>query len=228
VRKITQKGVKMAKQKEERKNKKVLFGFLFLFVAVGIIVGSVFAYFSDVITGSGSATAGTLDLTGNFTLTQYNAAGVSQGTGNVANFNPGDVLNITGAATNVGNKSASVRCEFALSGDLVTNTGNNKVKVVAGTVTTAAAAESASALTPTSGNTYHTAVGILNGSGLGAESESGGVANYACAISAYFPSSAGNVAQDDNLSINSKIQGIQYRNNATPNWADVVTIPSGS
>jgi hypothetical protein len=212
-------------KQEDKKNRKLPVALLLIFASVVVVVGVAFAFFSDVITGTGTATAGTLDLTGNITLTQYNSTGVSQGTGNVANFNPGDVLNIAGTATNAGNKSASARCEFALSGDLVTNSGNDKVKVVAGTVTTSADAIDAVALTPTSGNTYHTAVGIINGTGAGAETETTGASNYTCSISVYFPAAATNGAQGDGLSIASKIQGIQYRNNASPDWTTVVATP---
>jgi hypothetical protein len=216
-------------EKEDKKNRKLPVALALVFASVVVVVGVAFAFFSDVITGNGTATAGTLDLTGSFTLTQYNAAGASQGTGtSIANFNPGDVINIAGAADNTGNKSASVRCEFALSGALVANSGNDKVKVVAGTVTTATGAESAIALTATSGNTYHTDVGILNGTGEGAESENGGVSSYSCSISVYFPKAASNDAQGDSLAIDAKIQGIQYRNNTTPDWTSVVNVAFGS
>lgn len=218
----------MSEQKEEKKNRKLPIALALIFASIVVVIGVAFAFFSDVITGSGAATAGTLDLTGSVTLTHYNAAGVSQGTGNVNNYNPGDVLNIAGTANNTGNKSAHARCEFALSGDLVTNSAPDKVKVVAGTITTATAAESATALTPTSGSTYHTTAGILNGTGTGAETETGGLSTYSCSISVYFPSAATNNAQGDSLNINAKIQGMQYRNNASPVWGDVVSTPFGT
>ncbi|MDR0591104.1 MAG: M73 family metallopeptidase [Candidatus Nomurabacteria bacterium] len=218
----------MAKQKEEKKNRKVLFGFLFLFVAVGIIVGTVFAFFSDVIIGGGTATAGTLDITGSFTMKHYNAAGTELTDTNetnttIPNLNPGDLIHISGAATNAGNKSAHVRGNFALSGDLA-----SLVKVVAGTTTkTLAGCTGAAALTP-AGGPYLTAAAILNGTGANAETEGAGVSSYNQGILICLPSTTGNAAQGKALSIDAKVQAVQYRNNTAADWSDVVTSAFGS
>jgi hypothetical protein len=220
----------MAKQKQEekKKNKKVLFGFLFLFVAVGIIVGSIFAYFSDVIIGSGSATAGTLDITGSFTMKHYNAVGTEltdtgENNTTIPNLNPGDLIHINGSATNAGNKSASIRGLFTLGGTLA-----SQMKIVDGsTAKTLAACNSAPALTP-AGGPYTTATAILNGTGSNKELETGGVTSYAAGVLMCLPSTTGNSAQGATLSIDSRIQAIQYRNNTTPTWSDVVTSAFGS
>jgi len=229
----------VAQKQEKKKNRKVIAAFALVLASVAIIVGVVFAFFSDVITGSGTATAGTLDITGSFTLEHYNAAGTQLTVGAsgspgltataVPNFNPGDFIVIEGSATNLGNKSAHIRGQFALTGDLITNTGNNKVKIVASSTTkTAAACVSATALTPESGTTYATTAGIINGADTNAETETGGVTTYTGGIMICLPTAADNTAQGDSLNIGAKIQAIQFRNNATPTWTDVVSAAFGS
>jgi hypothetical protein len=112
-------------KKGDNKNRKAILGFAGLFVAIAIIAGGMYAYFSDVITGSGSATAGTLDITGDYEFYQYvdtNGDGVQDageltlistvdGGGNptVNNLNPGDIIVVQAAVENEGNKSAWLR-----------------------------------------------------------------------------------------------------------------------
>lgn len=97
--------IQLARQ-DERKNKKMILGFAFLALAVIMIVGAGFAFFSDVILGQGEATAGTLDITGT-TSVLHNGTTATNNT--VANFNPGDVLTLNGTITNNGSKSAWIR-----------------------------------------------------------------------------------------------------------------------
>ncbi|GHU08164.1 hypothetical protein FACS189431_3920 [Alphaproteobacteria bacterium] len=226
-------------QKEERKNRKLVAALVLIFAAVAITTGVVFAFFSDIITGTGTVTAGTLDITGSFTLKHYNAAGTELAAGAtgspgltataVPNFNPGDFIVIEGSATNTGNKSAHIRGSFTLTGALITNTGNDKVKVVAGSTTkTAAACLAATALTPSSGTTYDLTAGIINGTGTNAETETGAVSPYVGSIMICLPTAATNEAQGDTLSIAAKIQAMQFRNNPTPVWTDVVATAFGS
>jgi hypothetical protein len=226
-------------QQDNRKNRKLIAALVLIFAAIAITTGVVFAFFSDIITGGGSVTAGTLDITGSFTLKHYNAAGQEQTAGAsgspgltataVPNFNPGDFIIVEGAATNAGNKSAHIRGSFELTGDLINNTGNNKVKVVASSTTkTAAACAAATGLTPSSGTTYATTAAIINGSGQNAETETAGVNSYTGGIMICLPTAADNTAQGDALSIGAKIQAIQYRNNASPDWATVVSAAFGS
>lgn len=51
-------------------SKKMLFGAAALLLAIMMIIGAGFAYFSDIISGEGGATAGTLDIIGDLTLTK--------------------------------------------------------------------------------------------------------------------------------------------------------------
>jgi len=86
--------------------KKMVFGFSALAAAVLVIIGIGYAFFSDVINGAGTATAGTLDISGTVTLLQN---GVSVGS-NITSLNPGDVIEIDGSSiTNNGTKSAWIR-----------------------------------------------------------------------------------------------------------------------
>ena len=94
-------------QQDERKDKKMFFGIAFLILAIVMIIGAGFAFFSDVITGDGEATAGTLDISGNITLHQNGGAAVTDN--EVTNLNPGDVLTFGGTITNNGSKSAWIR-----------------------------------------------------------------------------------------------------------------------
>ena len=228
----------MSKQeKEEKRNKKALFAFIALFASAAIIIGAAFAFFSDIITGSGSVTAGTLDISGSFVMKHYNAAGVEvSDTGEtntlIPNLNPGDLVHISAAGvTNVGNKSAHIRGLYTLSGALFTNAAPNGVKVVDGATTkTAAACAAATALTNTGTvGEYATAPAIINGTGANAEVEAGGVSTYNSGILVCLPTAADNSAQGNQLSVGAKIQAIQYRNNTTnPDWTTVVSTSFGS
>ncbi|MFV0485286.1 MAG: TasA family protein [Candidatus Saccharimonadales bacterium] len=93
-------------QQDTRRDRKMMIGIIALFAAVALIVVTGFAFFSDIITGSGSATAGTLDITGTIEASQNGTALTNNTT---TNLNPGDVLTFSGTATNAGSKSAWIR-----------------------------------------------------------------------------------------------------------------------
>ncbi len=96
-------------QYQNKSGRKVALGSLALAGAAVVIVGVGYAYFSDVITGGGTATAGTLDIDGTISLTQN---GTAAGT-TITNFNPGDIIGITASdVTNSGSKSAWIRATF--------------------------------------------------------------------------------------------------------------------
>lgn len=84
----------------------MVIGIIALFVAVALIVVTGFAFFSDIITGEGSATAGTLDINGEIVVSQNGTALTNNTT---SNLNPGDVLTFSGTVTNSGSKSAWIR-----------------------------------------------------------------------------------------------------------------------
>ncbi len=93
--------------RKENNKKKLAFGIISLVAAITVIVGVGYAYFSDVINGEGSATAGTLDITGTPSIAQ-NGDDVTGGV--IANLNPGDVVTVDpGSIANAGSKSAWIR-----------------------------------------------------------------------------------------------------------------------
>jgi hypothetical protein len=105
------------KQKNERR--KLAIGLASLVLAVGLIVGVGYAYFSDIINGSGDATAGTLDITGTVGLEVNGTAAVSP----IENLNPGDVITFDmSAIENEGSKSAWIRSVLEFS--TLSNTNN--------------------------------------------------------------------------------------------------------
>ncbi len=87
--------------------RKIALGLFSLAGAAAAIVGIGYAYFSDTITGNGTATAGTLDIAGTISL-QQNGEAIDGST--IANLNPGDVIGVNaGSITNNGSKSAWIR-----------------------------------------------------------------------------------------------------------------------
>jgi Camelysin metallo-endopeptidase. len=206
----------MEKQKKERK--KVLLGFLLLFTAVCIVGGTLFAYFSDYISGNGTVTAGTLDISGTY---QYYVNGDSTPVTSITNFNPGDVVVVKATVTNSGNKSAWVR-DIIDFGTLDAGIAPY-IKLYEGekTLTGITGAPTTDLLTLTAGK-YTTSVRILDGTGTGAETETGanaiGANTYNVVFTIYFDKTATNSAQGKSVDFTSKTEAVQYRNNTTPAW----------
>ena len=123
----------MVKQRKDKRSHKAVFGFVALFAAVAVIVGVGYAYFSDVITTNGTATAGTLDIQGTVQL-QQNGNNVST----IDNLNPGDVIALNINGQNNGTKSAWVRETLAVTS--ITSTANTAVTSNGTNSTTAQAA----------------------------------------------------------------------------------------
>lgn len=113
------------------RNKKTLIAILLLLAAFAIIVGSIFALFSDYVTGSVTGTAGTLDLTKNDTSTndtttiKVNDVALTSGTTTIPNLNPGDIIEVSYTVRNVGNKSAWLRDSATLT--VGTNHKNDQI-----------------------------------------------------------------------------------------------------
>jgi len=241
-------------EKSKSKNGyKVILGVTALIGAAAVIVGVGYAYFSDVITGSGTATAGTLDISGTVGLTQNGSAVVGT---TINNLNPGDVIGIdTGTVTNNGTKSAWIRAvlEFtAISsslntaegtaadgtvGDLsqylwVCNNGETQADLIAasfantlgsGTTASCVLADTTDAFGAKA--TYTAPDDVISGS-----AESDGTSTTwtpASSVEIYFDAAAPNEAQNGNASFNFLIQALQYRNNtASPTetqWNTVTT-----
>ena len=102
------------KDNGKRKLSAVLIGLL---LAIVILLGSLFTFFSDIVTGTGTFATGTLDLTAGTTAYTKND-GAATAT-DLLNFNPGDVIVINVPITNTGSKSAWLRGDITLSGDAV-------------------------------------------------------------------------------------------------------------
>ena len=84
-----------------------MLGGVALLGAVAVIFGVGYAFFSDIITGDGTATSGTLDIRGTVGLERN---GTAVGGSTVSNFNPGDVIGIDASSvTNYGTASAWIR-----------------------------------------------------------------------------------------------------------------------
>ncbi len=198
--------IKVHSRQDERKNRKTVFGFVALFAALAVIVGVGYAYFSDVITGDGTATAGTLDISGTVTL-QQNGEDVT-GT-DITNLNPGDV--VTFSATdikNTGNKAAWIREVLTFSaisstdnavgagdttGDLASYLYVCDGTTPSATVQTTAVADLADAgckLANTTdvfgAKTTYTLADVIPGTGTGAESEGNWTAAAATMPFIYF------------------------------------------
>ncbi len=226
---------------KEKRNKKRLLGFIFLFVAVATVIGVSVAYFSDFVAGSGKTTAGTLDLTKDTTVTElvhYNAAGTDlndvHATNGIENFNPGDYAVITVKVDNDGNKSAWVRDILTVSGTMTSIAAlgqefANMVSIYEGIdYATATAAEKTAAKVTLTSNAYGGDELVINGSGTAAEVESAtasnefiGAATKTYTYTIVFEAAATNVYQGKTLDVALKVEALQYRNNATPTWTQV-------
>ncbi|MCL2110128.1 CalY family protein [Microgenomates group bacterium] len=94
-------------RKKDQKNPKTVLGVIALVMAVALIIGVGYAYFSDVVIGEGAATAGTLDISGTPTILHNGEEVINN---QINNFNPGDIISLdTGAIINNGSKAAWIR-----------------------------------------------------------------------------------------------------------------------
>jgi hypothetical protein len=239
---------------EPKKRKKVLLIFLCLILSLGMLIGLMLAFFSDVVSGDTTVTAGTLDLAKGTVVIKQNGADIKT-VGNlneiVENFNPGDVVTVTVPVANEGSKSAWIRGKFSISGTAATEAGGNDlpVYIFEGALTqaqaeTAVAGGATSALTVThSGGTYSFADStpdVIDGkAGLkDVEVEktvsAGGTvpdgttihssASCNVAYTLYFKPGSGNRWQDKALKLSYAVEAIQYRNNTSPVWSTVVEL----
>ncbi|MDR3263807.1 MAG: M73 family metallopeptidase [Clostridiales bacterium] len=211
---------------KKRENKKYVVGLLCLAISFSLIIGTLAAYFSDIIIGKGTATAGTLDLSGSYAL--Y-VNGDTNAVSSVENFNPGDVIVVKATITNAGNKSAWVRDIIDISGsdgDILPF-----INVYIGEKTQAGLEiDDTTDLLNLNAGVYATAAMVIDGSGSNAEKETAresiGDYTYDVVFTVYFLPTATNDAQDKALDIYVATQALQYRNNQiVPNdaaWSTVV------
>ncbi|MCL2280947.1 CalY family protein [Candidatus Saccharibacteria bacterium] len=236
------------KREDRKKNNKLIVALVLIFGAVAIVTGVMFAFFSDVILGSGTATSGTLDLRGTFQY-QVNGGTSTPMTTAIANLNPGDAVYISATVTNVGNKSAYVRSAF--EGAVIDSALKPYMYVFSGNVAQATllTAENGAVGNPAkdialcalsgyvaggnggtgcsafagSGSTGVGTVGILNGTGAGAETEGSGVSSFPAGFTVYFAYYAPNTAQGKSLAIGARVEGLQFRNmSSAPTLNDAI------
>jgi hypothetical protein len=222
----------------KKSTRKIIASIILLIVAVGIAGTSMVAFFSDYVSTAGSVTAGTLDISGSFSL--Y-VNGSTTAVTSVANFNPGDYVKATGTITNSGNKSAWLRTGFEFTS--IHDDIKSYIKVYSGACNMANITLP-TGCTPitldTSNGTYGTPV-VINGTGTNAETETQASINTATnTTDAYTPvgsnaysgveiyivfdPAALNAAQGKTVSFSAKAQALQFRNNPSPSWSSLETI----
>ncbi len=214
----------------KKNNKKKWSALALLLLGFALITGSLFAYFSDIVTGNGEVTAGTLDIKGEYKL-YLNGSATALPSNTITNFNPGDIVVVKAEITNPGSKSAWIRSGITLSGALLTTNlpspavSTSVISVYEGSLTSAQIA-GATKLTIPSGTPVYSDAAIINGT---VETEGAGVSPYTAAYTIVFEALADNNAQDKAISITATTQALQYRNNTTtPDdaaWGTVVTTP---
>lgn len=235
-------------KKEKTGNRKTLLAVLLLLIAFAIIIGSIFAFFSDYVSSTVSGTGGTLDLTiddenGNDTTTIKVNGNTILGK-SIPNLNPGDIVEISYSVTNEGNKSAYLRNLVSLgigtnhagaqpstSGmfKLYQSTTSNPISLSDIRNNTTAAQNGLLTSSTITGFSYteSSPYSIINGgsSVIGKdEVETSGI-NGPVAVSyiLYFDPSAGNEYQEVSLNYIIKTEALQYRNNTSPNWTQVTS-----
>lgn len=237
---------------ERRKSRKGLIGITAIGVAGVLVAGLGFAYFSDSLTFGGSATAGSLDLTGTPEVT-VNATTVvsavdSNGLFTVPNLNPGDVIRMNAPLTNAGNKSAWIRTHITgtagsnIADDLYVFSGEHvpAQSDLLGEDLTAddgplldTFADSYLGTVAALSTAYNSAPEVINGTaGPDTEVESSASSTevsgqYSANVVVYFDSASTNQDQGQALTLDAVVQAVQYRNNPTPTW-DGFTFEMGS
>jgi hypothetical protein len=232
------------KNKQNKQNKKTIVSVVALIAAVVIIGGGLLAYFSDMISTDGTATSGTLDISGTYQVTVNGAVDAD---GVIENLNPGDIIHVgtTGNITNLGNKSAWIRDVVDFTG---TDTNIDDYLYVFDATLTATDAQLLASANLTLETGYVDTVSnltnslaiygpaIINGVGAGAETETSGTydvyagaTGYTAGFTIVYIPSAPNSTQGKAVAFAAKTQALQYRNNSTtvPDeaaWSTVVAL----
>lgn len=182
---------------------------------------------------------------------------VGNNNGIVENFNPGDVVTFSVPIKNEGSKSAWLRGNLAITGGAVapiadasdTSTFADNFIVFSGSVAQSAAAGEVGGdkdlskisknwtFDTTSATFVDSEPGIINGNNKADDFEAESGAAYTAGTDAnegtltytiYFKPTAKNKWQGKDISIDFKAQAIQYRNNTTKEWNDVVSTEYGA
>lgn len=223
---------------EKRKGKKVLLAIFIMLLSCVLLFGSLFAFFSDKLSGEGTVVAGTLQIeeftpdSNGYTLTRWEVGAGGVG-GEWKTFdpdndilNPGDYIQISADLKNVGEKSfwllPKIDFDFTSADAEMKKMTFYKGAVDYGDTGTVATT------TGTDVITYEPKddLVIMNGE---KEEEDGGI-TYGQAyddviLTVVFDKTAGNAAQAQSMKIDVLMKALQYRNNLTPSvddWNSIV------
>lgn len=195
-------------------NKKKLTGLLAIAAAGLMMVGSL-AYFTDTATENATAKAGTLDLV----WTEGNDALWTEG---IANFNPGDTMDLSYTIENTGNKSMDVQQTLTVTSSVaMTDSAEEYALTIedeAGAVVITPSFDAEHKVA-----TYVIPEIILDGTGANAEVETGskGISeNYTVTLK--FADAAQNAFQDSDVTVQYDAKALQHKN--TQGIADWGTI----
>ena len=184
------------------------------------------AYFTDRVETDASATAGTVDIA------------LSSNWQDVANFNPGDIADLSYEISSVGNKSIDVREKFVITSDTVlTDAAQSEFEIYARADVTQ---DSNGAYLPNPGAepisigedrivgqngktiTYVLDEYTLNGSGENAEVEDGiSATEKESEFVLVFNKDAVNDYQGAEVSVNYLAEAKQHRNTGADTWAEI-------
>ncbi|MDR1891400.1 MAG: M73 family metallopeptidase [Oscillospiraceae bacterium] len=189
-------------------------------ITIGLTTSAVFAFFSDIVTGDETITAGTLDLTEDSANFYINGSLTPATAPELAHINPGDTVTAEITVSNTGSKSAWLLLGFTLAGSASGADINSVFNVYEGVGT------DGHQLTGTEGVndvTYMSAGDtIMDGT---VETEPGSVGtSVTLTYTLDFSAAAGNVWQGESITIAYTVKALQYRNNPTPDWADAVAL----
>ncbi|MCL1830539.1 MAG: CalY family protein [Oscillospiraceae bacterium] len=218
-------------RKDNNKKKKSVI-VISLLLAFVLAVGSIFAFFSDVIDIKTVATAGTLELEGgakyyiNVDFEAIDETTPEASEAELACLNPGDILTVIIDVENVGSKSAWYLSEFTLR---ATDASNNVVPAnvleLAFTVEDEAEVLVGSIDMINEYIVYSDTAIVLDGT---YEIETHVNAIEDTAISKVFfitfEKSAGNEFQGIKLTLDYVGKAIQFRNNTVPKWSEAVPL----
>jgi len=190
-----------------------------LLISIALMTNSIFAFFSDVITGDENITAGTIDLiedSANFYINGSNTPATAL---ELANINPGDTVTAEITVSNTGSKSAWLLFGFTLAGAATGADINTVFDVYEGAGTGGAK------LTGTEGVNDVTFMSdgdtIMDGT-YETEDHSVGT-SITLTYTVDFSASAGNAWQGESIALGYTVKALQYRNNPSPNWTDAVS-----
>lgn len=203
---------------EKKGKKKIIIPIILLACFAFLIIGIVAAYYSDIFKQSDELSTGTLKIDGAYT---YYLNGTPTQLIDVKTLNPGDVIIVKGTITNKGNQSAWVREKITFGS--TDETLLSYLKVYNGEFTQAdfaAGTDLTGYLLPVSAGTSAVSANkVINGTGDGAQTESGGSFNYLnsdtynFSLTIYFMHSASNLTQGQTFGFTIETQALQFRNN---------------